>query len=100
MLYEPVNSLQYTLDGLDIRITLIKGKTTDWPRLVLSKQYIRHIHYDLTTLKFDETRRRFLEIPQEVDNDSDSDENICDMMYNVYSDLDSEFDEELKHESD
>lgn len=100
MLYEPVNTMQYTLAGPDIRITLTKLKTSDWPRLILSKQRARNIHYDLTMLKVEEPHRRFLEIPKEVDEDSDYDENERDMMYYVCSDLDSEFDEELKSDSD
>lgn len=100
MLYEPVNSIQYTSSGPDIRITLTKSKILDWPRLILSKQHARNIHYDLTMLKVDEPRRKFLEIPKEIDDGSDSDNNEIDMMYHVYSDLDSEFDADLQNDSD
>lgn len=100
MLYEPVESIQHTSSGLDIRITLTKSKRIDWPRLILSKQHTRNIHYDLTMLKVEDHHKKFLEIPKEIDNDSDSDDGEIDMMYHVCSDLDSEYDAELEKESD
>lgn len=98
ILYEPASSLQYTLSGLDIRITLTKSKNTEWPRLILSKQPARNIHYDLTMMKVEEHHKKFLEIPKDVDSDSEPSDGERDMMYHVYSDLDSEFDAELDDE--
>lgn len=98
-MYEPANSIQYTLSGPDIRITLTKCKVLEWPRLLLSKQRTRNIHYDLTMLTVEDQHKRFLEIPKDVD-DSDSTGDERDMMYYVYSDLDSEFDAELEQDSD
>lgn len=50
-------------------------------------------------LKVEEQHKKFLEIPKDVDN-SDSSDGERDMMYYVYSDLDSEFDAELENDSD
>lgn len=93
MLYEPVASVQHTVSGPDVRITLTKSKSIEWPRLILTKQYTRNIHYDLSMLEVNEERHlKFMEIAQKVDVDSESDDGEIDMMYENYSDLDSEFD--------
>lgn len=94
MLYEAVNSVQYSLSELDVRIILTKSKSKDWPRLILSEQRTRNIHYDLNMLPVEDETRKFLEIPKELD-DSGSDDDVIDMMYCVCSDVDSEFDEDL-----
>ncbi|KAG5893160.1 hypothetical protein JTB14_000421 [Gonioctena quinquepunctata] len=99
VLYETVDTMQHTSPGPDIRITLTKTKEIDWPRLILAKQRIRYIHYDLTTLKVEENKKKFLELPEEL-KEEDSDDDVIDMMYTIGSDLDSDLDVELPHDSD
>ncbi|CAG9824921.1 unnamed protein product [Phaedon cochleariae] len=101
MFYDTVQSMQHTSPGPDIRITLVKTKPIDWPRLILAKQRARNIHYDLANMAVaDDEPKRFLQLPkelQDVDSDGDDGEGP---MYHVTSDLDSDFDVDLPHDSD
>lgn len=99
MLYEKVELMQHTSAGLDIRIILIKEKNIDWPRLILSKQKTRNIHFDVAMIQCEEEHKKILELPKEVEDKNSDDEEI-DVMYNVCSDLDSEFDDEIPCDSD
>lgn len=99
MLFEQAASVQHVASGLDIRITIIKSRELEWPRLIFSKNRQRNIHYDVTMIKDEEKRKKFLELPKECD-ESDSDNSQVDMMYNVCSDLDSDFDNDLNEDTD
>lgn len=100
MLYQRVSSVQHTAMGPQIRVTLTKVNNVEWPRLILSKQRVRNIHYDISTITVEEnTRKRILEFPKMSDEEEDSDDNI-DVMYHVVSDIDSDMDVELAEDSD
>lgn len=98
MLYEKIDSMQHVQGGSDIKVILTKTKIIEWPRLILSKQKTRNIHYDLSRLDIQEEKpKKILELPKELDGFySDSE----DLMYEVYSDLDSDFDNDIPQDSD
>ncbi|KAJ8944733.1 hypothetical protein NQ314_009386 [Rhamnusium bicolor] len=101
MLYEQVEYIQHTSMGPQIRVTLTKAKNIDWPRLMLSKQRARNIRYDVATIDVKEVTRKILEFPKMSDDEKESDnESIDGIMYHVYSDMDSDMDVEMQHESD
>ncbi|KAJ8972982.1 hypothetical protein NQ317_019013 [Molorchus minor] len=98
MLYEKVDTMQHTSMGPQIRIVLTKAKDIEWPRLILSKQRTRNIHYDVSTIFVKDENKKILEI-SDKESDSDDDDNI-DMMYEVFSDIDSDVDVEIERDSD
>nr|XP_023020474.1 putative ATP-dependent RNA helicase TDRD12 isoform X2 [Leptinotarsa decemlineata] len=101
VLYETVDSMQHTSPGPEIRITLSKTKPIDWPRLILAKQKQRNIHYDLTKVAVEEEKKkRFLQLPDELNEQESDDDDVIDMMYHFASDLDSDLDMELERDSD
>lgn len=100
MFYEIIKTMQHTTAGQEIRVTLEKIKHLDWPRLILSKQKTRNIHYDIMQIPVEEEHRKFLQLPKELDDNDDSEgPNEDDPMYTVVSDLDSDMDIELEHDS-
>lgn len=98
MLYQRVRSTQHSAMGPQIRITLTKTENTEWPRLTLSKQRVRNIHYDISTIPIKEDNKKILELPKMSDEEEDND-NI-DVMYHVVSDIDSDMDADLAEDSD
>nr|CAH7722889.1 unnamed protein product [Callosobruchus chinensis] len=97
MLYDHIDTMQYTSNGLDVRVTLNKKKYIEWPRLILPKKKARNIHYDVSMLQVKEETKRILQLPKELDvEESDSEPDMC---YEVYSDMDSDFDQEIAHDS-
>ncbi|VEN46583.1 unnamed protein product [Callosobruchus maculatus] len=100
MLYDHIETMQHTATGLDVRITLIKKNYIEWPRLILAKHKPRNIHYDVSMLQVKEETKRVLQLPKELDDEEEESDNDLDMCYEVYSDMDSDFDQEVPHDSD
>lgn len=101
MLYQKVSSLQHTSMGPQIRVTLTKANSVEWPRLSLSKQRARNIHYDVSTITIkEEVPRKILEFPKMSDDEEELDNDNIDVMYHVVSDLDSDMDADLADDSD
>ncbi|XP_066253604.1 putative ATP-dependent RNA helicase TDRD12 [Euwallacea similis] len=93
-LYGKVGStVQHTILGAQIRVTLKKSNAEMWPRLLFSQEKIRKLYYDVTTLKVDDDngkRKRVMELNISDSSSEDGDNN--DAMYVACSDLDSEYD--------
>ncbi|XP_023310891.1 putative ATP-dependent RNA helicase TDRD12 [Anoplophora glabripennis] len=101
MLYQKVSSLQHTAMGPQIRATLTKANYVEWPRLTLSKQRARNIHYDVSTITIKEEKsKKILEFPIMSDEEEEPDNNNIDVMYHVVSDIDSDMDADLAEDSD
>ncbi|XP_057658542.1 putative ATP-dependent RNA helicase TDRD12 [Diorhabda carinulata] len=100
ILYRLIETIQHTSLGPEIRVVMTKSTTTNWPRLILSKQKARNIHYDANKLSIEENEgNKILQLPKEF-SDCFDELNEEDPMYTVYSDLDSDLDEELENDSD
>ncbi|XP_072397855.1 uncharacterized protein [Diabrotica undecimpunctata] len=100
--FEYVHKMEHMSTGPEVRVTLTKFNKVDWPRLTLSKQKARNIHYDINKVSIDDDDdkpKKILEFPKEFDEMLD-DLNENDPMYVEYSDLDSDMDLELENESD
>ncbi|KAJ8919836.1 hypothetical protein NQ315_006365 [Exocentrus adspersus] len=101
ILYEKVSFVQHISMGPQVRVTLSKVTNSEWPRLTLSKQRLRNIHYDVSAIQVkEEPAKKILELPVMSDDDDESDDDNIDIMYHVVSDMDSEFDEEVARDSD
>ncbi|CAH0545965.1 unnamed protein product [Brassicogethes aeneus] len=95
MLYEKIKSFQHSVLGPQVRVTLIKEKDLEWPRLLMSKEKARNVRYDVAAIKVDDKKRRkFLTIDdpegEKVSDDEDG------PMYVQESDENSEFAEDLE----
>ncbi|XP_066139351.1 putative ATP-dependent RNA helicase TDRD12 [Euwallacea fornicatus] len=93
-LYGKVGStVQHTILGAQIRVTLNKSYAEMWPRLLFSQEKVRKLYYDVTTIEVDEDsskRKRFMDL--NISDSSSEDDDNNDAMYIVCSDLDSEYD--------
>lgn len=101
ILYRLVETVQHTSLGPEIRVVMTKSTIMNWPRLISSKQKARNIHYDVNKLPTEECdeNKKILQLPKELTDGLDE-LNEDDPMYTVYSDLDSDLDEELQNDSD
>uniref|UniRef100_A0A6P7GEM3 RNA helicase n=1 Tax=Diabrotica virgifera virgifera TaxID=50390 RepID=A0A6P7GEM3_DIAVI len=102
MFFDYVHKMEHISTGPEIRVTLTKYNKLDWPRLIMSQQKTRNIHYDINKVAIDDDDdkpKKILEFPKEFDEMLD-DLNENDPMYVEYSDLDSDMDLEIENESD
>lgn len=101
ILYAAVQLVEHSVVGPEIRITLRKVKNEEWPRLILSKERAWNIRYDFDSIPEEkQVKKRILQLPKELDDDSDSNDDVIDIMYHNVSDIESEFDEDLEEDED
>lgn len=99
VLYENVEkNFKHTLGGLEIKIALKKLKEEEWPKLTKSKNRLRYVHYLLSEeqMEDDDKEKLFLDFGEDfkIDTDDESD----DAYFEVYSDENSEYEQELPEE--
>lgn len=91
------STIQYTILGSQVRVTLKKCKAEEWPRLLHTRDKVRKIYYDIGALNLmdeEEKVRRPLQL--DISDSSDSDEDK--RPYFVFSDLDSDYDFDIPND--
>lgn len=103
MLYERIVSFQHSIFGQEVKVTMIKKVDEMWPRLTLSNDKYRNIHYDIAAIpeEKDEDEKPILTLPKELDEDDedDNDNDSDEANQIILSDCDSEYFEDVESDS-